>query len=197
MNPIGTKIKEIRLKKGLSQEELAETSQVSLRTIQRIENNENEPRGKTMQFICESLGIPIEQLLDYDKKEDLQFMMFFHLSVLCGIAIPTGNIILPLVLWLTKKDKIQGLQKTGAKLLSFQILWTCLSFLLPVLYLVAGSQGLFDFIEEQVSSILNLKFAFYINFFFGSINYIAAVILAIANRKGKQITYPSIIPMIQ
>jgi transcriptional regulator with XRE-family HTH domain len=197
MNPIGTKIKEIRLKKGLSQEELAETSQVSLRTIQRIENNENEPRGKTMQFICESLGIPIEQLLDYDKKEDLQFMMFFHLSVLCGIAIPTGNIILPLVLWLTKKDKIQGLQKIGAKLLSFQILWTCLSFLLPVLYLVAGSQGLFDFIEEQVSSILNLKFAFYINFFFGSINYIAAVILAIANRKGKQITYPSIIPMIQ
>jgi transcriptional regulator with XRE-family HTH domain len=197
MNPIGTKIKEIRLKKGMSQEELAETSQVSLRTIQRIENNENEPRGKTMQLICESLGIPIEELLDYDKKEDLQFLMFFHLSVLCGIAIPTGNIILPLVLWLTKKDKIQGLQKIGAKLLSFQILWTCLSFLLPVLYLVAGSQGLLNFIEEQVSTIVNLKFAFYINFFFGSINYIAAVILAIANRKGKQITYPSIIPMIQ
>jgi uncharacterized Tic20 family protein len=81
--------------------------------------------------------------------------------------------------------------------LSFQILWTCLSFLLPVLYLVAGSQGLLNFIEEQVSTIVNLKFAFYINFFFGSINYIAAVILAIANRKGKQITYPSIIPMIQ
>ena len=79
MNPIGTKIKEIRLKKGMSQEELAETSQVSLRTIQRIENNENEPRGKTMQLICESLGIPIEELLDYDKKEDLQFLMFFHL----------------------------------------------------------------------------------------------------------------------
>lgn len=197
MNPIGSKIKEIRLKKGMSQEELAEKSQVSLRTIQRIENNENEPRGKTMQLICESLGIPIEELLDYDKKEDLQFLMFFHLSVLCGIAIPTGNIILPLVLWLTKKDKIQGLQKIGAKLLSFQILWTCLSFLLPVLYLVAGSQGLFDLIEEQVSTILNLKFAFYMNFFFGSINYIAAVILAIANRKGKKITYPSVIPMIQ
>ncbi|AUC78326.1 XRE family transcriptional regulator [Nonlabens sp. MB-3u-79] len=197
MNSIGTKIKEIRLKKGLSQEELAEKSQMSLRTIQRIENNENEPRGKTMQLICESLGANIEELLDYDKKEDLQFLMFFHLSVLCGIAIPTGNIILPLVLWLTKKDKIQGLQKMGAKLLNFQILWTCLSFLLPVLYLIAGSQGLFDFMGEQVSSILNLKFAFYINLFFGSINYIAAVILAIANRNGKQITYPSIIPMIQ
>ena len=126
MNSIGTKIKEIRLKKGLSQEELAEKSQVSLRTIQRIENNENEPRGKTMQLICESLGANIEELLDYDKKEDSQFLMFFHLSVLCGIAIPTGNIILPLVLWLTKKDKIQGLQKMGARLLSFQIVWTCL-----------------------------------------------------------------------
>lgn len=33
MSPVGTKIKEIRLKKGMSQEELATKSQVSLRTI--------------------------------------------------------------------------------------------------------------------------------------------------------------------
>jgi len=37
MNEIGTKIKELRRKKGLSQEELAENSKVNLRTIQRIE----------------------------------------------------------------------------------------------------------------------------------------------------------------
>ena len=33
MSPVGTKIKEIRLKKVMSQEELATKSQVSLRTI--------------------------------------------------------------------------------------------------------------------------------------------------------------------
>jgi len=43
MNEIGQKIREVRKRKGLSQEELAESAKVNLRTIQRIENNENEP----------------------------------------------------------------------------------------------------------------------------------------------------------
>ncbi|SDG68983.1 helix-turn-helix domain-containing protein [Mucilaginibacter sp. P25] len=38
-NP-GKKIKELRNRKGLSQEELAEQAQLSLRTVQRIENDE-------------------------------------------------------------------------------------------------------------------------------------------------------------
>jgi|GEM_PF-5394916 len=37
------RVKEFRNRKGLSQEKLAETSQLSLRTIQRI------PRGDTLQ----------------------------------------------------------------------------------------------------------------------------------------------------
>jgi transcriptional regulator with XRE-family HTH domain len=57
MNEIGKKIKELRKKKGLSQEELAEFSKVNLRTIQRIENDENEPRGKTLNLICEALDV--------------------------------------------------------------------------------------------------------------------------------------------
>ena len=38
MNEIGKRIRDIRKKKGLSQEELAESAKVNLRTIQRIEN---------------------------------------------------------------------------------------------------------------------------------------------------------------
>ncbi|WP_292889616.1 helix-turn-helix domain-containing protein [Nonlabens sp.] len=188
MNPVGSKIKEIRLKKGMSQEELAEKSQVSLRTIQRIENNENEPRGKTMQLICESLGIPIEELLDYDKKEDLQFLMFFHLSVLAGIFIPIGNIILPLVLWLTKKDKIQGLQKVGARLLNFQIIFQAVGFIIFMAAVVFKIMHKGNFISSYGLEIV---------FLLASLNGIAAIILAVANRRGKQITYPSVIPMIQ
>jgi uncharacterized Tic20 family protein len=190
MNPVGTKIKEIRLKKGMSQEELATDSHVSLRTIQRIENNENEPRGKTLQLICETLDINIEELLDYGKHEDYQFLMFFHLSVLAGIFIPIGNIILPLILWMTKKDKIQGLQKIGARLLNFQIVWTLLSYLLPVV--IVGSQF---FNKEFIS--LSVRSVVYIYFIISLINYVFSIIFAIANRSGKQITYPSIIPMIK
>ena len=98
MNEIGEKIKEVRKKKGLSQEELAESSKVNLRTIQRIENNESEPRGKTLNLICEVLDINVEDILDYGKQPDKSYLIIFHLSVIAFLAIPVGNIILPLIL---------------------------------------------------------------------------------------------------
>ena len=93
MNEIGKKIKEIRKKKGLSQEELAESAKVNLRTIQRIENNESEPRGKTLNLICEVLDINAEDILDYGKQTDKSYLTIFHLSVIVFLAIPVGNII--------------------------------------------------------------------------------------------------------
>ena len=129
MKNIGQKIKDIRKQKGLSQEELAELAKVNLRTIQRLENSENEPRGKTLHLICDVLEVNVEDILDYGKQDDKGYLVIFHLSVLAFLAIPLGNIILPLILWLNKKDKIIGLQSTGANLLNFQIIWTVLSFL--------------------------------------------------------------------
>ncbi len=66
MNPIGKKIIEVRKLKGITQEELAELSNVNLRTIQRIENNESEPRSKTLSLICEVLQIDLEDVLISD-----------------------------------------------------------------------------------------------------------------------------------
>jgi len=37
------------------------------------------------------------------------------------LVFPLGNIILPMILWLTKKDKIIGLKEVGANLLNYQI----------------------------------------------------------------------------
>ena len=68
MNWIASKISEIRKKKGLTQEELAEQAKVNLRTIQRIENSENEPRGKTLSLICEVLEIDPVELISEEKK---------------------------------------------------------------------------------------------------------------------------------
>lgn len=68
MSIVGEKISEARKAKGLTQEEVAELSKVNLRTIQRIENNESVPRGKTLNLICEVLEIDIEDLL-YSKRQ--------------------------------------------------------------------------------------------------------------------------------
>ena len=62
MNIVAKKISETRKAKGLTQEELAEKSKVNLRTIQRIENNESEPRGKTLNLICDALQIDKTEL---------------------------------------------------------------------------------------------------------------------------------------
>ncbi|SEA22661.1 helix-turn-helix domain-containing protein [Bizionia paragorgiae] len=121
MNELGKKIKEARKKKGFSQEELADLATINLRTLQRIENNQNEPRGKTLHLICEALQINAEDILDYGKQSDNSYLVLFHLSVLSFLAIPIGNIIIPLILWVTKKDKVIGLKKMGANVLNFQI----------------------------------------------------------------------------
>ena len=62
MNIVAKKISETRKAKGLTQEELAEKSKVNLRTIQRIENSESEPRGKTLNLICDALQLDTSEL---------------------------------------------------------------------------------------------------------------------------------------
>ena len=53
---LGTKIKELRKKEGLTQLDLSEKSGLSLRTIQRIENNEKKPSVYSLRMICEVLN---------------------------------------------------------------------------------------------------------------------------------------------
>ena len=55
----GLKIKETRIKRGMSQEELADLAKVNLRTIQRIENDETTPRDKTLKLIYDALDIVV------------------------------------------------------------------------------------------------------------------------------------------
>lgn len=82
MNDIGEKIRALRKKKGLTQEELANAAKVNPRTIQRIENNQSEPRGTTLNLICEVLDSSVEDLVDYGKQEDKNYLVIFHLSVM-------------------------------------------------------------------------------------------------------------------
>ncbi|NQY30800.1 MAG: helix-turn-helix transcriptional regulator [Flavobacteriaceae bacterium] len=56
-------LKELRAIRGMSQEYLADESRVSLRTIQRIENNESEPTGETIKRISIALDVKISELI--------------------------------------------------------------------------------------------------------------------------------------
>jgi len=128
METIGAKILEIRNRKGLTQEKLSDLSKINLRTLQRIEKGTTEPRSDTLNNICRVLEVNVEDLLDYGKKDDLEFLKYFHLSVLACMFFPLGSVILPLILWLTKRDKIIGLNEQGLNVLNYQIFWSILFY---------------------------------------------------------------------
>jgi len=187
MNEIGKKIREVRKKKGLSQEELAESAKVNLRTIQRIENNESEPRGKTLNLICEVLNINAEDILDYGKQTDKNYLIIFHLSVIVFLAMPVGNIIVPLILWMNKRDKIIGLKKIGANLLNFQIVWSVLTFI---------SITAFALLKIMHNGTYQILFYTFIGLYV--LNIILPITFALKTNKGKTVNlYPNIIKLIK
>lgn len=54
-------------------------------------------------------------------KEDNQLLVITHLSQLLDFVSGIGGFIVPLVLWLTKKDEIIGMDAHGKAILNFRI----------------------------------------------------------------------------
>ena len=146
METIGEKLTEVRKRKGLSQEALSDLAKINLRTLQRIEAGESEPRGHTLKSLCDVLEINIEDILDYGKKEDRKYLIYLHLSVIMGLFIPVGDIIVPLILWLTQKDKIISLDKQGKNILNFRICWDGLSFIFIFFNLTSSNRSFFGLV---------------------------------------------------
>lgn len=134
MKQLGNKILDIRKRKGLSQEELSERAGISLRTLQRIEKNESEPRGYTLQSICQAMGVDVEEVYDYGKEPDKSVLLLMHLSVLSYLLMPLGNIIFPLIIWITQKRKVLYVYEQGISLLNFQITWSLVTYPLVVIF---------------------------------------------------------------
>ena len=61
---LGKKIVELRMAKGLTQEELVELCNISIRTIQRIENGEVTPRSFTVKTILAALGYDLDKIAE-------------------------------------------------------------------------------------------------------------------------------------
>ena len=61
-------IKQYRLAKKLSQEELAEEIGISWRQLQRLEHNEENTRISTFKRIVKALDIPDNEIIDFLKK---------------------------------------------------------------------------------------------------------------------------------
>ena len=193
MENIGQKIVELRKSKGYTQEELAEKAKVNLRTIQRIENGENKPSGNTIKLICEALETLPEKIINYGKKEDSKLLVLMHLSVITYLVIPIGNILIPLIFWISKKDKILELDDKGTRLLNFQIVWTILTTITFSSALLTATLELSNPANGYISySFLGLFIALNV------INIGMAIIIALRIKgKNKFNSYPNLIRIIK
>lgn len=63
-------VKDLRKRKGLSQDDLAKESGLSLRTIQRVENGESEPTGETLKRISSVFNITPDELIYWDRDKE-------------------------------------------------------------------------------------------------------------------------------
>lgn len=195
MDTIGTKITQLRKQKALSQEQLAELAKVNVRTIQRIENNETTPRGTTLKLICNALGVTPDEIVNFEKTEDHTFLIWLHLSVMLGYVLPMGNVILPLILWLSNKNKIEHVDKQGKNILNFQLLYSAIIFTL----IIFGAFG--KIINYQMilgSVMISFEIILVIVFVLGTINFFFPIINVLRISKGTiKNFYPTIIRFIK
>ena len=81
---LGKKIAELRKLKGLTQEELVDRCNLSVRTLQRIEYGEVTPRAYTLKLIFEALDYTVDNSLETDLKVEkgwlLKWLEQFYIS---------------------------------------------------------------------------------------------------------------------
>jgi transcriptional regulator with XRE-family HTH domain len=119
----GKLIKELRIKKGMTQEELADRTEVSARTIQRIENGEVDPRAYTLQMIAKALEVDYNIFVQEgpDEEQEIQeanantWLGLLHITSIIPIIFPA------VLIWNLKKDKIKGMSGHYRNVISSQL----------------------------------------------------------------------------
>lgn len=70
-------------------------------------------------------------------REDKQLLIITHLSQLLGVVTGIGGFVIPLILWLTQKDKVLGMDTHGKMILNFQISMILYSIIaVPLIFLL-------------------------------------------------------------
>lgn len=180
-NYLAIRVKELRLQRGMSQEFLAEESGLSLRTIQRIEKGESNPTGESLKLLSNALNVSPDELIDWSMKEDKSYLTKLNLSALTFIFFPLLGILIPFILWTSKKGKIKNINKLGKDLINFEITWTIILFFIPIILFIISRTALIEGISLS-TFFITIGVLYFINFILILINT-----LRISN--GKEVIY--------
>lgn len=136
---------------GLTQERLAEKTQVTVRTIQRIEKGEVNPHLQTVQLLATALEIEVNDLLPLEdpKTETVRkkWLLLLHATPLLGVILPLANVLIPLFLWIHKREDNPIYHRHGVKVLNFQISISILAVLSFIALVTIEKWGFILFIS--------------------------------------------------
>ncbi len=138
---IGNQIVAFRKKLGISQEELSQRSDISLRTIQRLEKEQVKPRGYTLNRLAQALQVSLEDLqeLPIHSTVSLSYQKLRTLNALglLSVCLPIVHLAIQGYYWKSSLYEEQD-RTTGAKIISFQIWWSVILILTLVLFQVTS-----------------------------------------------------------
>ena len=142
---LGLKIQELRKLKGMTQEDLADKTGLSVRTIQRIESGEVDPRSYTLNQIAEALGVEISELITeqendqhgFSDSDKIKWLTWLHLSGLFTLIFP------PLIIWVLKKDEVPEMGKHGCAVMNFQVSMVIYMFAVMLVGVFLAEVGIF------------------------------------------------------
>ncbi len=160
-------LKEHRTSKQLSQKELSEKSNISIRTIQRIEKNLSQGSPYIIKSLCNTLEIRVDELeTDITKVEGLEnsiqdelerlineteiqktrhAVKLINLSSITILLFPLLNLIIPSILYLKHKNILHN-KVDALKIISFQFIWTILTLII-IIFIPAIIQVFFGMLE--------------------------------------------------
>ena len=76
-------------------------------------------------------------------RQDNQTIVLMHLSQLATFMFAFGSILIPLIIWITQKEKIKDLDAHGKLILNFQFSLLIYSFIcIPFIFIGIGFLGL-------------------------------------------------------
>ncbi|MGB3103925.1 helix-turn-helix domain-containing protein [Sphingobacterium siyangense] len=191
---------QIRNEKRFSQQELANLSGISIRTIQRIEKNESKGSPYVIKKLCATLEADPQTICfepgDPDEKEADQLqkvpatestdnasirrdasraIKYINFSSLTVLLLPFSNLISTAVFFFIFKKKLNHAinRVTALKILSFQIIWSIATILLMI------AVPLFIFLFPTIpASMLDIPTFIWVYWFMLSFQLITTLVIS-------------------
>jgi transcriptional regulator with XRE-family HTH domain len=172
------KITNGRKRKGITQEQLADLSNVTVRTIQRIESGESTPRAFTLKALATALDIPFEELISDSADDNLStktasteipdyedskhFLKVLCLSCFSYLVIPFVHFLIPTHILKKSGEKNPQIIAFAKKIIRVQLYWK-VSFWLLLLATLAYNLIMASYFQK--SNLLNYLVPLFVMYF--------------------------------